>query len=209
MQIIVPEGEVPLYMKIKGDAFPAYAFIELRPEDEILTAGYQRNGAGAPKDLYFDRMFRWQVPAQISGETLEELLENIRPLAERIIEGYEKCWRENKKEFFGQLTADAQEAAEKIAELCQEAKDAPENHESGTCEEWLAGFSDMEDVWPAGQSLEENVAFLKQCMAEEHFSLSGNIKDALLDRLIFELEEREWQATPEQAEALLDIHPRL
>lgn len=207
LQVIVPEGKMPLYCHYEEQEKPQFSYVKLQPEAGILTAEYNTDiGNAVPLAASNSRIFLWAVPERISSENLRILLEEIRPLAEQLCAGYSREF--NGTDFVGQLTGKARETYGKIEEICQNALKNPDiclHFEN--CEYFLA-FSSLQDVWPAGQTLEEAARNQNELAERENIILSGEIEEALIDKLIMELEnDMTYRATEEQEEAIRKFYP--
>lgn len=113
---IVIEEVGDLYLKYSGQHSPQPCYVQLDCEAETLCAEVDGMiGPGTPFRIWHGRAIRWAIPA-LTTEAAEALLEEILPLAQRVVEGYECRW--DGSNHVGKLDEDAQEAAEAIRDLC-------------------------------------------------------------------------------------------
>ena len=108
-------------------------YIELDCENEKLSASYNAEiGNAIPFSVYHGLDQRWGIPC-LTGDTVNDLLDEIAPLAERVIAGYESDWNGNNH--VATFTDDAQAAIDEITEIC----DAVEADETNSVQEWDVG----------------------------------------------------------------------
>lgn len=105
-----------LYLRYRGQTSQQPCYVQLDCESETLSAEVDTAiGPGTPVRVWHGRAIRWSIPA-LTESAAEGLLEEILPLAQRIIDGYECRW--DGRNHVGRLTEDAQEADEAIRDLC-------------------------------------------------------------------------------------------
>ena len=111
---IDPVGD--LYLKYRGQYQQQPCYLQLDCEAETLSAEVDGSiGPGTPFRVWHGRTLRWAIPA-LTTEAAEGLLEEILPLAQRVVEGYQCRW--DGSNHVGRLTEAAAEAAEAIRDLC-------------------------------------------------------------------------------------------
>lgn len=70
---------------------PQDGFIEIDPEKKTIEAGYNPEiGDAVPADVWNGDVFRFGVNSFASGETLNDMMEEIIPLAEKLADAWEK-----------------------------------------------------------------------------------------------------------------------
>ncbi|MGI5451417.1 hypothetical protein ACQEVM_37795 [Streptomyces sp. CA-243310] len=108
----------------QNEAQPAY--VELGLGDGILLASYDAVvGPGGPASVHHGIDLRWSIPA-LNQEAADELLKELAPLAQRILDGSEVEWDGNNH--VGRLlTEDAHAAHDAITERCEGIKDDDSN----------------------------------------------------------------------------------
>jgi len=125
----------PLYRQYPVQSEPQPAYVELDPEAGTLDAAWNPViGTAVPMDVWHHRRIRSSVRNDISEAALLELLEAIRPLAERIEAGYDRHW--DGHNHVGRYDEDAEAAIDEIRELCEAIDD-----------------DDCDLVWDAGEWL--------------------------------------------------------
>ncbi len=136
--VIISEGERPvteikrvegtaLHCQYGGQSNPQDCMVELDPESDppTLTARYNPEiGNAVPFAVYHGRVLRWSIPI-LKADAANTLLEEILPLAERIVAGYDCRW--DGSNHVGHLDDDATEAQEAIADLCLATEDEDED----------------------------------------------------------------------------------
>ena len=102
-----------LYMKYPTQHQPQDCFIELDPEEK--TVGAKSNpeiGNGVPEAVWHGRVRRYCIPL-FKSEVVNELMDELKPLFERVIAGYESYW--DNSNLRGTLSDDADEAEQEIS----------------------------------------------------------------------------------------------
>jgi hypothetical protein len=108
-------------------------YVELDCKNETLSASYNAEiGNAIPFSVYHCHNQRWGIPA-LTESAANDLLDEILPLAERAVAGYESEWDGNNH--VAKFDDDAQAALDEIAEIC----DAIEPDESNSLQEWDVG----------------------------------------------------------------------
>lgn len=104
---------LPVYCEYLYQNQPQRAHIYMDENGEVW-AGYNTSiGNNAVTfDEHHLRTLVWDIPCNITGEALDELLERIEPLLERVHEGHSIEWDGNN--MTGQLDGDATAASEEI-----------------------------------------------------------------------------------------------
>lgn len=105
-----------LHHRFPGQTSAQPAHVYLNPETgELSTAVDYTIGAGVPVDVWHGRRLRWAIPA-LTESAQADLLEQLHPLAARIVEGYSEEWDGHNT--IGRLTDDAQDASNEARDLC-------------------------------------------------------------------------------------------
>lgn len=198
MKIICPAGKAPIYVKYPSQSNAQNAFIQLDCRNEVLRAGYNPEiGSGVPFDVHYGHLRRYDVPADVNGESLKEFMNSVevKELCERVIDGYSSEWNGNNH--VAELDDDAQEAEAELEELVENAFDYEGDRIAvWDIGEWLdAGFDDV-DAYTSDAELEETVEFIVSDADDQNVELEGDVEQYLNDH---RLEERQ-----ELIEKLLD-----
>lgn len=132
IQKINSVDELHCHYDRQTSAQPCY--VSLDCETGILTASYNAEiGNSVPADVYHGHTRRYGIPL-LTPTATNDLLENIAPLAQRVVDGYESVWNGNNH--VARLNGDATEADEEIERLCDECE--PDDSNS-VVQEWDAG----------------------------------------------------------------------
>lgn len=120
--------------------------LELDLEDGELTAGYNPNvgGRAYPESVGNRRTLWFPIPC-LTATAANALLEDAKPIAQRILDGATIEWNGNN--LVGVLTSDAQAACDELAALCDEGNfseaDYAVQYDAG---DWFAGEGSSEVV---------------------------------------------------------------
>jgi hypothetical protein len=108
------EKTAPLYHKYSGQTSEQPAYIYLDPEEGTLYADwYGEIGANSrPMDVHHGLRLWWPVSPYLTGGQLAELLEEIKPLAQKVADGWSREWDGTNN--VGRLTPEAEEADQEI-----------------------------------------------------------------------------------------------
>jgi hypothetical protein len=105
-----------LYCHYNGEYHRQDCYIELDCEKAVLSASY-KSGNAVSMDVHHSRALQWTIPLLKTG-AVNELLEEIEPLAQIVLEGYSAQW--DGRNYCGTYTPDAGEAILEIASLCEQ-----------------------------------------------------------------------------------------
>ena len=109
-------GPTDLYCQYSGQYQRQAAFVALSLETGSLWADYDGEiGNAVPFDVWHRRVLRWYIPA-LRAEAANALLDEIAPLAQRVLDGASIEW--NGHNMVGRLTTDADAAAIEIDHAC-------------------------------------------------------------------------------------------
>lgn len=115
MEIRYVEG-LDTFRHYRGQTNPQRAEIVLDCEHEILTAGYATEiGSGMPARRYYNREIAWTIP-HLRTTALKNLMDEIAPLAEIILDGYTEKYDRNNNHI-GVLDDDAENAYNAIENI--------------------------------------------------------------------------------------------
>lgn len=113
---ITPVAGTALHHRYRGQTSAQPAHVELDCDTGELSASHNTEiGSGVPVKVWHSRTLRWRIPA-LTAEAANALLEEIAPLCERIVAGYEKVWDGNNH--VGQFDDDAIAARDEVYALC-------------------------------------------------------------------------------------------
>ena len=115
-------------------------YVELDCETGRFTADYNPEiGYGVPEAVWHGCTRRYEIPCLLA-DPANKLLAELRPLAQRIVDGYETIWDGNNH--VGSLDEDAQTAEAELARCCTELMEQPNEADcivEWDAEEWLSG----------------------------------------------------------------------
>ena len=124
-----------LYHRYPGQTSPQDAYVSLDCETGRLTAETNGEiGNAVPMRVRHGHVKRWSIAA-LKADAANALLEQIRPIAERVCEGYERVWDGNNH--VAEFSADAETAISEIASLCERADEKLQVWDAA---DWLDGL---------------------------------------------------------------------
>lgn len=131
------EKNAPLYHKYERQSSAQPAFISLDLEDQELRADWNSEiGNGIPMDVYLGHTRRFRIPSDLSKTAINNLLDEIKPLAEKVLSGYESYWDGNNHQ--ARLNDVAEEALEAIERVCEDMEYSHDDRvQTYDVEEWF------------------------------------------------------------------------
>jgi hypothetical protein len=149
-----------LHCKYPGQLNPQECFVSLHCRTGLLTAAYNSEiGNAIPADVYHGHTQRWGIPC-LTNSSVNELLSELLPLAQRVVGGYKSEWDGNN--IIAKFTPDSRAAIEKIETICSNLIENAD--ETNSVQTWEAGD------WLAGAIIRKN-ADGKQCRYNEAISV--------------------------------------
>jgi hypothetical protein len=145
-----------LHRHYQGQHQAQNVYVALDLETGALYADYDSViGSGVPSEVHDGRVRRYTLGAGQYGrepviptpEGANQLLEQIKPLAQRVLDGASIEWDGNN--MVGVLTADAQEAEEEIGNLVS-SEEGPALGDGGTVEVW--SIDTIGETWTAEEA---------------------------------------------------------
>ena len=129
IEIIRVVNPKELYGRYIGQTQAQPTYIELDLEDKTLSADWNGEiGNGVPMDVWHGLIRRYHIPCLVADEA-NALMEEILPLAERVIAGAEIVW--DGSNWVAKLNEDAEDAEMEIDRICEQS-------EGETVSEWEA-----------------------------------------------------------------------
>lgn len=124
-----------LYRHYEGQLDVQPCHIALSLESGLFTADYNPEvGSGVPESVWNNRTLWWTIPC-LTAEGVNDLLDELAPLAQRVLDGATVEWDGKSGNKIGWLNSDATAASEEIAATC----DMIENTDYPHVVEWDAG----------------------------------------------------------------------
>lgn len=134
IEIIKCEETTELYCHYDGQAEPQGCYVELDCANKKLSAQYNSEiGNAIPFSVFHGHDQRWGIPC-LRGEMANKLMEELLPLAERVVSGYESEW--DGSNHVARFTDDAKKAVEAIETECND--NYWYNEENATVQAWEA-----------------------------------------------------------------------
>ena len=149
-------------------------YVSLDCRNEVLTASYNAEiGNAVPFAVWHGHVQRWGIPL-LTVDRCNELLQEIAPLAERVIAGYESIWDGNNN--VARFDDDAREAINEIDHLTDESRFDESNVEEWDVEDWLQ-YADK----PTADTTDEELAEMVNDAEpnEENIIIHGDIEEYL------------------------------
>jgi hypothetical protein len=130
------KGKFALLLRYPGQIDQQGAYIELDTKTGELSADYNAEiGNAVPMRNWHGITRRYTIPA-LTATAANDVMVEITPLAQRVIDGTEIVWNGNNH--VARLNDDAQQAEAEIEQLCEAERDNVENIVSCLVpEDWL------------------------------------------------------------------------
>lgn len=196
----------PLYDRYEREARPQPAYIELDSDGEISADWSGEIGNGVPAAVWRRQRLRWYVPSEISGGGLRILIEDLRPLLERVAAGHSVEW--DGSNWVGRLSNDAEAADEEIRDRLEQDAQSIETVEVWEAEAWLTGDggTSAETVLTQAEltidSTDEQIAAAaaqtRRDAAHDGVHLEGSVTE-VYRRLIYQERDRRRDESPATA----------
>lgn len=188
MKVIYPGSEThPLHHQYDGDFEPLPAYIEIDPEDDELSAGIGEEQC-TPIYVCLGKSYRVSVSAELTHDEVVALMDEIKPLAEKVAEGHSTEW--DGSNIVGKLDACAEKALLKIEKIC----DDRETTSGGVWDagDYFNGF-DPEEVTAetTDEEIPKIVAVYEKQAASAEITLDG------LEEYITDIRDRRLEACME------------
>jgi hypothetical protein len=179
----VADKKAPLYHVYPQQMQPQGAYIELDCKTGQMIADWNGEiGNAIPFSVYHGHDRRWPVPNNMSADAINSLMDEIAPLAQRVLDGYDSTWDGNN--MVAVLDDDAQEAEAAIVSLIPDEGDLV----VWDVEEYLFGNCHLIEHWDT-QSIEDAVAEL-EATVESGSVVLGDFEDALINHACEALDYR-------------------
>jgi hypothetical protein len=175
------QDNLELYCKYQTEHSPQGCIVELYCDDDTLTATFDAHTGGSFSiDVCQNRVLNWAIPCLLP-RAANSLLEEIKPHAQEILNGYDVEWNGNN--FVGVFTDEADKARNEIEELCEAAFYSIENQvivwEAG---DWLAEV-DPADVGIQWDTTDEELKKIEEQIIEEALGENVYLLEGLEDEI--------------------------
>ena len=129
-----------LVHKYPGQSDPQPCYVELDLRDGVMLADWNSEiGNAIPFMVYHGHVQRYSIPS-LTADAANALMQELLPLAERVVDGYKSVWNGNNN--VARLTDDASEANDAIDDRCQQEFDGADVLEHVPADNWCNDFSD-------------------------------------------------------------------
>lgn len=119
IEIVYVESDTDLHCHYSGQTSAQDCYVYLRCDNGTLGATYNAEiGNAVPFAVHHGHTQRWSIPA-LKAAPANALLDEIAPLAARVVAGYSSTWDGNNA--VAEFSADAEAAREAIDALCERA----------------------------------------------------------------------------------------
>ncbi len=161
------EGDA-LYLKYRGESQPQSAYVTLDCESgELSAAASGIIGSGAPTNVWNNTARRWRIPA-LTESAANALLDEIAPLAERVVAGFERVW--DGSNHVGEYDDDATAAIDEIASLCDRDW-SDQTIEVWDAADWYGGVGGMDtqrrSLGITAETTDEEIATIEEREASD------------------------------------------
>lgn len=112
---ISPVEGTELYCHYPRQTSRQPCYVELHCQTGVLSASYNPEYNGQPMHVFNGLAVRWTIPA-LKAVAANELLSEIKPLAERVVDGFYSEWSGSNE--VGRFNQAASDACEAIRSLC-------------------------------------------------------------------------------------------
>jgi hypothetical protein len=174
------DEKAPLYLRYVNQTNPQPAYVKLdcdRAELNAVSDGLI--GGGMEVEEYHKRTLRWDVCNNLTGSAVVELLDEIAPLAQRVVNGYSSVW--DGHNHVGRYTDDAAEAAAEIEKMCDESRYLETVEVWDSAEAWVECYDfDVRD-WPDGATFETVAQAMNDNANENGIFINDDVAATLRD----------------------------
>lgn len=151
------------------------SFVMLDCTSGLLSAGVDKGSVKGQDvtliDLYEypQGVLHFEVHPRMSAGSLNELMKEISPLAQQVVDGYNSE--------FAADCVETKAAQIRIAEICRQAGENPKNLDQVCPVEDLIDGKALLDVWPSGSTVEEAARNLISKVDQKNVRLLGSASD--------------------------------
>lgn len=168
------EGHAALYCRYDGQLEPQQPVLQLDCDDGELSCTYKADPGSAgnnsmPMTVWHGRTLWWNIVA-LRADGANQLMQEVKPLADRILTGYTCEW--DGSNHVGRLREDAQQAAAEIEDICDEyASDESAALNIWGAGDWLGGIGDNDaqraELGISGSTTDQEIAAIATRVLDE------------------------------------------
>jgi len=177
---------------------PQRTYAELNCSTNELYSSYSSEiGNSTSMDCFHNRALRWQISPWMKLSSINSLLEEIKPIAQKVLDGYSEVY--NGRNYVGVLSGEVDVYEREIERLCDEYSSDPDN--LFTRWRWSElvedrSIEEITDQLKKFGSVEEFEKFEKNYLEEED-CIEGKLIEYLADLVEYADTEEDLQAFPE------------
>jgi hypothetical protein len=170
--------KAPVFHKYPKRNAPQGAYIELDCKTGRLAADWNAEiGNAIPFSVHHGHDRRYSISSSMSATAINELLDELAPIAQRIIDGYDAKWDGNNN--VAVLNEDAQAAETELIEAIGDEEDQPKI-EVWDVQDWLFSNCSLSDHWDT-QPIEQAVSELENSVSD-NMAVDGDFAEALIEQ---------------------------
>ncbi len=143
VEIRYVESDTELHQQYRGQSAPQDVYVELDCVRGILRAAYNPEiGNAVTSDVANGHTQCWEI-APLKADAANALLDEIAPLAARVVAGYSSEW--DGSNHVAEFDGDAEDAIETIEALCEKIRDRDDDSEKISvwqASDWFGGVGD-------------------------------------------------------------------
>lgn len=133
--IIQLEGIIPVYLHYDCQCNAQDAYLELDLDGTLTADSNAEIGNGVPADVWHGRTLRFNIPNNLTAKGIQDLVQDVKPLLERIHAGHDERWDGNN--WIGTLTEDAKAASEELERELETSTNIYEEAQIWDAADWL------------------------------------------------------------------------
>jgi len=191
--------ETELFCWYDGQSEPQPAYLNLDLEDGELFCDYNGNiGSGVSAAEYHGRIRTIRIPT-LTGEAANTLMDEVAPIAQRVLNGASIEWDGNNH--VGVLTDDAQAAWDELTSAVAEHTSGADTVDGLDAADWYSGEDPAEELGLTADTTDEELAAIeKTAEADIKAHALGTVVVQGLDRYLAGLRDDKRNAAREELE---------
>jgi hypothetical protein len=173
-------GPAPIYPRGLRPTDPHRAVLRLDELGTVDVAPDYNTDGSTTLDVWLGQTIQYSIPACLSAAGIDNLLDNIMPLLERIHSGHTVMWNGNNH--IGVMTSDARAAHDELVRHLEQAQYDTDNNVIDAIEYCRDAWSIVVDEYRDAESREEYIDDLVDVASQDDYVLVN------IDRLVSELD---------------------